>query len=154
MIEPCSETHHRILGIWFPFRRPFFGFVSVSGTVLGEKDSLRRGQTRRACRLRAVTHIGSQDDVSVPSTRSAMSMAASRSAMPLHCSSSVSTTSPLRLPRVKPQVRLAPDQLSPAWYAGGQPSRLYLIDSNGGRDRTRTCDLLRVKLRVHSTLLI
>ena len=44
--------------------------------------------------------------------------------------------------------------LSLLWYSvflvvGGQ-----VIDSNGGRDRTRTCDLLRVKRGVHSTLLI
>ena len=28
----------------------------------------------------------------------------------------------------------------------GQPGSAYLIDSNGGRDRTRTCDLLRLNL--------
>jgi hypothetical protein len=29
-----------------------------------------------------------------------------------------------------------------------------ILSLNGGRDRTRTCDLLRVKRCVHSTLLI
>ena len=31
-----------------------------------------------------------------------------------------------------------------ALSAGGQVSALYLVDSNGGRARTRTVDLLRV----------
>src|ERR1017187_9814286 len=37
---------------------------------------------------------------------------------------------------------------------GGDCYMRKLLKMNGGRDRTRTCDLLRVKRDVHSTLLI
>ncbi len=47
--------------------------------------------------------------------------------------------------RCNSEILLAAESLIAAHLVGGQLTCLYLIDFNGGRDRTRTCDLLRVK---------